>query len=72
MRKSFGLLLAITLIASAAPASAAIINFDNLNLTNYDDIPSNYGSKGADGAGHPNVAVTYSGAAATRRTGTAS
>lgn len=61
VRKCFGLLLALTLVASAAPASAAVINFDNLNFDNYDDIPTNYGSNGAGGAGHANVAVTYSG-----------
>lgn len=61
MRRTTALLLAAVLLAAASPASAAVINFDNLAIGNYGDIPSNYGSLGAGGAGDPNVAVTYSG-----------
>jgi hypothetical protein len=62
VRRTTALLLAAALLAAASPASAAVINFDSLTLGDYDDIPTNHGSRGAGGEGDPNVAVSYSGA----------
>ncbi len=52
---------AAMLLALAQTAQAGMLNFDNLSLADFDDIPVNYGDHGAHGAGDSRVGVTYSG-----------
>ena len=56
--------LLISMLAAMLPfgAVAGTINFDDLALGNFDDIPSNYADHGSGGNGDARVGVSYSGA----------
>jgi hypothetical protein len=50
------------LLAAASPLTmAGVINFDDLNLENFDPISATYADHGAGGQGDARVGVTYSG-----------
>ena len=54
-------LFSALLLAASQAALAGTINFDDLSLTDYDDIPVNYADHGLAGNGDSRVGVTYSG-----------
>ena len=55
-------LLSALLVAAASPlTTAGVINFDDLNIENFDPISATYADHGAGGQGDARVGVTYSG-----------
>ena len=61
MQNRFNTVLVALLFAASQTTIAGTINFDDLALSDFDDIPVNYADHGLAGNGDSRVGVAYSG-----------